>query len=462
MSFNKIVGSLIFIDFTKIINETITNSNTLSFKNNFIEIVLEYDYEYLTTLNETYRKSIIEGQGILSYLLPEISFSLNNYENPLKYNMNSNHININQNFTILNEILYTVTKIEQDENFLFNKKMEIESPIHFQKKNENILPRKGYFKILAGLKLYLDGLYFNKYTRVYKKAPEILAEVSGIIQPLIILFSFLIEYFTRFNLDNFFIDNFLNYLTKDNNKEDKIIWKYQNFKDFKNQFKNVSQTDNAKIESTSINKIACQNSNRNRNEKSFNFEFVRMNNIEELSENREIQDLSNRILICENKKILNKKNFLNEINIELVDKFKIENNKRNDKIIDENYKHIPNKVDLNNNNQKNEMQNDSFNFIEKKKNNFPNISFIEYYFPCLISKKNKDFNHRIKLLKIFKYFSKQILQKLDFFYYLKLVRGMELYKNITLRKKFEKKKLQFLLKSLYFVRDCDLEYIAQK
>jgi len=461
MSFNKIIDGVMDIDFTNIINETITNSNSLSLKRNFIEILLEYDYDYLTTLNETYRQSILEGKEKLSYFLPEISFSLNNYEKPLEYNVNVNHIIINQNYTFLSEFLYTVTKIDQDENFIFNRKLEIDTSIHIQNKIGNILPRKGYFNKLAGIQLSLDGFYFNKYTRVYKKAPEILAEVSGVIQPLIILFSFLIEYFTKFDLDNFFIDNFLCYFTKDNNNEDKIIWKYKSFKDFKNLFKNISQNDNAKIESSAINRIDCQNSNRNKNEKSFNCEFFRMNNIEELSENREIQDLSNRILIFEKKKILNKKNFLNEINIELIDKFNKENNK-NYKIIDEKYQHNTVELDLKKNIQKNEMINYSLNFTGKKKNNFPNISFIEYYFPFLISKKNKDFNRRNILLKTFKYFSKQILQKLDLCYYLKLVRVMELFKNISLRKKFEKQHLQFLLESLYFVRDCDLEYIAQK
>jgi len=65
-------------------------------------------------------------------------------------------------------------------------------------------------------------------------------------------------------------------------------------------------------------------------------------------------------------------------------------------------------------------------------------------------------------LKILKHFSKEILQKLDLFYYLKLVRTIELLKNTYLRKCVEKEKLKFLLKSLYFVRDCDIEFIVRE
>jgi len=64
--------------------------------------------------------------------------------------------------------------------------------------------------------------------------------------------------------------------------------------------------------------------------------------------------------------------------------------------------------------------------------------------------------------KTLKFFSKEILVKLDFFYYLKLVRTVEVLKNSFLRKKADKEELQFLLKNLYFIRDCDIENIIQE
>jgi len=61
------------------------------------------------------------------------------------------------------------------------------------------------------------------------------------MQPLMISLSFIIQYFTKYNLDNLLIKNFLRYFTKDENKNDKIIWKFQNYKDFKNMFKNLNK-----------------------------------------------------------------------------------------------------------------------------------------------------------------------------------------------------------------------------
>jgi len=75
---------------------------------------------------------------------------------------------------------------------------------------------------------------------------------------------------------------------------------------------------------------------------------------------------------------------------------------------------------------------------------------------------DKNYNLRINNQKILLYFSSEILQKLDLFYYLKLVRTMELLKNTFLRSKVEKQSLQFLIKSLYFLRDCDMESIIQE
>jgi len=67
-----------------------------------------------------------------------------------------------------------------------------------------------------------------------------LAQVLGIMQPLMLLFSIFIQYFTKYNLDNFLIKNFLCYFTYDQNKYDKIIWRYQSYKEFKDIFKNIT------------------------------------------------------------------------------------------------------------------------------------------------------------------------------------------------------------------------------
>lgn len=123
-------------------------------------------------------------------------------------------------------------------------------------------------------------------------------------------------------------------------------------------------------------------------------------------------------------------------------------------------KDLPN---LNNDFNKKNQTDKTFDFIyfSKKINKFPYIGFFDYYFPCLIPRKDKNYKNRLILPKILKFFSKEILQKFDLLYYLKLVRTIELLKNTSLRKKVKKENLQFLLKSLYFLRDCDFEHIIR-
>jgi len=143
----------------------------------------------------------------------------------------------------MNSYKYSETKLEQDKNFFFDDKNEIESKIHLANQKENKFQRKDNSFCLIYLRFDLDGLYYNQYTRVYKKLPEILAEVSGIMEPLKIVFSFLIEYFTKYNLDNFLIYNFLCYFIYEKNKDNKMIWKDKNYKNFKNIFKNITNTE---------------------------------------------------------------------------------------------------------------------------------------------------------------------------------------------------------------------------
>jgi len=105
---------------------------------------------------------------------------------------------------------------------------------------------------------------------------------------------------------------------------------------------------------------------------------------------------------------------------------------------------------------------DLFSFSLKNKSKFPYIGFIEYYFPILISKKKKNYNSMLNYTKILKHFSSEILKKLDLFYFLKLVRTTEILKNTLLRKKIKNESMKFLLKSIYFIRDCDIEFIVEQ
>lgn len=452
------------IDFTNILNKNITSvyytSEVLS-KN--IEIFIKYDYDYLATKNETYKQKLLNSIELLYFYVLQLSFSPSNYLNPIDINLEYDFFYINQKTKNENYLKYAETRLEQDDNFIFSSKSEIHSKITLQKKKQDYLPRVDKSDDLVFFELSLDGLYYNKYTRVYKKLPEVLAQVFGIMQPLMIAISFMVQYFSKYNLYNFLLDNFLCYFTKDNNKVDVGIWKYQKYKDFKNLFKNFITDNQDNKQSILVNKHSNINPNDNSNEKLDVSNFLYNNNFDQQTDKRLINDFNNQSLSYEDIKIQNKKDFIKEIDIEMVDK-RIKNKITYDKIADKNPLNIIacKSQEISNKKEKKEKKIESLSISSKIKYTFPYIGFADYYLSFLISKNNHNYKSRKNNSKILKYFSNEILQKLDLFYYLKLVRTMEILKNIYIRKLAQKEDLQFLLKYLYYVRDCDLESILEK
>jgi len=354
----------------------------------------------------------------------------------------------------VNIFKYAETKLEQDKNFFFEDKFEIKSEIHLANLKEYNFQRFDNSKELIYFRFELDGLYYNKYSLVYKKLPEVLAQLIGIMQPLMIVFSFVIEYFTRYNLDNFLIENFLCYFTTEQNKDDKIIWKNKNYKNFKNTFKNINYSKVA-TNSNKVFKNLSQLDDEIFNDKLYNSvgiskkQKVNFNSINDCNKNNQLfNDVNNKINI----ESINVNDDINKI--------------ITDKNLD--YGTYPLKTIVNssqNFKKKKEKKGkmiDLFSFSLKNKSKFPYIGFIEYYFPILISSKNKNYNLILNHTKIVKHFSNEILKKLDLFYFLKLVRTTEILKNTLLRKKIKKESLKFLLKSIYFIRDCDIEFIVEE
>lgn len=241
-----------------------------------------------------------------------------------------------------------------------------------------------------------------------------LAQIFGIAKPLMIIFKFIIQFFTQYNLDNPLVNNFLCYFTKEQNKDDDLIWKYKNFKDFKNLIKNLKKQKSL-YESKSIHKNSILDLKENINEKINASNFPNNNQIEELSEIRQINNFTNRKYYFEDKTIKSNKDFINEIKIELGDKIKKENYYPRWKMDD--VKSSANIANLNDNfsikKENNAIMTDLLNLTLKIKNKFPYIGFILYYFHFLIPKKNKNYNSNLNHLKIIKYFSQEILQILD-------------------------------------------------
>jgi len=282
--------------------------------------------------------------------------------------------------------------------------------------------------------LRLDGSYYYKYTRVYKKISDILPQVFGIIHPLMHVFSFFVDYITKYNLDNFLVNKFLCYFTKEKNEDNKIVWKCQNFKDFKNMFKNFKLNKNEENNELFNNKINSEiNSNEGIKRSMCESNFTYIDKKEAKLRKKAIQDISNINLSIEESKVKMKNDNIDQMKIEMVNKTIKEYINLNE---NSNRQGNPsgNLANLNNEinqlkNKKENIFNYSFKFSLKEKSDFPYIGFIDYYLPFLLPKKDENYKSRINNSKILKYFSIEILNKMDLIYYLKLVRTLEIMKN---------------------------------
>jgi len=449
------------IDFSNILNQNITNIHFSDYvKQYFIQFTIYYNYGYLASLNETYKQMLLDSEELFIFYLPKLSFSPNNYHQPIDIHMDYNCFLINQKIKFINDLKFVETKLEQDENFFYKKQLQSHSVIHFENQIQEIGLRKEA-ELLARFDMVLDGLYYNKFTREYKKIPDLLAQVMGIGKPLMIVFTYLIEYLTKFNLENLLIKHFLCYFTKDQNNNDSKIWEYKNFKDFKNLFKNLTN-NKQNLESFHINKQSVADNNDNMIENGIKSNFKNNYQIEQISEISHVNELSTRKFFggAEDKIIQSNNNIIKKLNFEL-DKNNQENINPYSNIVP--YKPSDNITNIKNETFKNNKESiiNSLHSTSKRENKFPYIGFIDYYFNFLIPKNNNNYKYKFNHLKILKYFSKEILNKLDLFYYLKLVRTTEILKNTFLRKKANKENLEFLIKSLYFVRDIDIDFVIK-
>jgi len=324
---HKIAKNSYCIDFTKIYNQNMTNIHfSDGVLSNYLEFTVKFNYDYLNILNNTYKNEILSEEYIFNYYFPKLSFSPNNYEDPLSVQLDFSTFYLKNNTKYISELRYSESRLEQEENFLFDSITEMDWEIHISNNYENYRSKHIEDHELAIFQLCLDGLYYNKYRRIYKKVPEILAQVIGIMQPVKVLFSLLVNYFTKLHLDNYLVKNFLCYFTQEQNTDDKIIWKFQNYKEFKNMFKNV--TDNEDIKSKSNFNFSKLDENSNKNHKYLNTEIVCHKNIAKKSDNNKLNNVSTVMNNNKHQILLSNNDFINEINIELfnLENFKSDNN----------------------------------------------------------------------------------------------------------------------------------------
>jgi len=307
--FGKNDRDFLCINFTSLKNQTLTNYFIFSKVGfNILEFTLKYDYNYLATLNESFKNYFLDSTDTITILFPQLYFNPNDDKNPLDVYSDYTSIDISKNRLYSMEYRYAETKLLENQDIILDDPDLKDSVIHLADKTEYVVTREDNINVpLVNIRFFLDGFYYNNYKRIYKKLPEILAQVFGIMEPLIIIFSILTEYFTKYNLDNVLVNNFLCYFTENQSKDDKIIWANQNFKDFKKIFKNVKSKEN--LESNNINNLSIQDEN-NENKKEINC------NSDFLPKKTNFRQTYN---FHERKKSENENDLFNEIHIELVE-----------------------------------------------------------------------------------------------------------------------------------------------
>jgi len=103
------------LDFSNIYNQNLTNKYFSSeVSNNFLTFTVNYNFTYLSTLNETYKQILLKSYETFYFLYPKISFSPNNYEFPLDIHLDFSFFDLNQyNYNQI-DLKYTEIKVEQD------------------------------------------------------------------------------------------------------------------------------------------------------------------------------------------------------------------------------------------------------------------------------------------------------------------------------------------------------------
>jgi len=449
---------MICLNLTNYINKNLTNYfYSTAVQSNIIEFSINFDYDYYNSLDTIKKEEIKSSTEIIGYFWPELSISPNNFSNPLDIRLNYNKFYLNEDRIYRNNLRFIETVLQQDTNYFIDEMAKYDSAIHVANQYANYPTRKNKNDELAKFQFYLDGLYTNKYSRIYKKVPGILAEVSGIMQLLIIIFTRLTAYFSTYKLDYTLVNQFLGFFTNEKNKDDGLVWKYQKYKEFHDIFKNkkIFIKDNYEFEIIKKPNLYANEIN------------VSKNAVEKDKKNEKLFD--ENILEIETKqknRIQTENDLINEVKIEMA---AVDIN--NDNISDNNQNRNNNNSENENNDVlklsksdqrlNNENIADSFNFSEENTNEYPFTGFVSYYFPFLLSKKNKNNIKSLNYTRILHYFSVKLQTHLDFFHYLEYVSSIKLLKNAFYKQGKERLKFKYLSKHLYFMRDCDENQIIK-
>jgi len=475
---NLIANNFYCLNLTNVINKNITNFtfNDNNISKSFIYFTIEFDDDYLNSLNETFKKSFLEEVRYFHYVWPESTFSPNNYNNALKTQINFNNMQISHDIKYSNVLKFTETKLEQDENLFFENIQKVNSILHISNQFQYYTPRRSQLEPLVEFYVFLDGLTYNRYLRIYKKLPQILAEVLGIMEYLMLAFSFIVKFLTNYNFDYYLVNNFLWYFSKEKNKDNSLIWKYENYQDLKNIFKHKFFSNIENKDSNVIKNVSKLNEN-DLIEKNISDSVSINRKKEDISENQpinsnEVIDYTKKNPISINKKINNSISGINYDNMELGN-FNNQNKSINDRKKDLYKKDIEqgefsNSISCIKNNylikvkEFNENMFESFKNKTAYKTDFPNTGFIQYYFSFIIPKNIKNYYLWMNYNKALKHFSQKIFEKLDISYYLKIVKTHKILKNRIFTMNKEKEVNKFLSKSLYFIRDIDIETLVKE
>jgi len=137
-------------DYSKILDESLTSlyfANDIQSK--YFQLLIEYDYNYFALLNETSKQTVLNTGELVTIFFPVLTFSSNNYSNPLEIKLDYNIFYLNYNTTFINRLRYAETKLKQDENFIFDSKKEIDSKVHIANQIQDYILRNNNSHKLA-------------------------------------------------------------------------------------------------------------------------------------------------------------------------------------------------------------------------------------------------------------------------------------------------------------------------
>jgi len=438
------------LDLSKIKNKIITNLKDLDISNKFIKLDV---FQRITNIhNISEENPLLKFPKKIDIIFPETYFNPNEFSNPLNtYLFKKVFISNPMENNAIHMFIASTTLVD-DQGFIFSNPFTKTEIVHTSRINNMITNQNDLSPYRLKIDIYADH-YQENYSRKYIKIQDVFAQVFGIMDTFRIMFGLFISFGTAYPLDYYLVDRIVDSSVRNKSVQEK-----------NNIFKKFSIIDSFIFENILTHeKKNSIKINLRKNKDTFNISNINNSRDRKILGNtnlneKDISDIKNEEdnYSKENDdKIFNIKEFMeiemntkknNEISINLIDKNDNVNSKNqisvvsssltesinnpNDDIFESKKKNIK---DLKNNftyKNKNSINKDNF----RPKNSFPKCSIFEYY--CNFFYKRRFINSRYgkSYYDILDYFIEKINEKIDIFYYIRLVKKVKIFEKLIFQK----------------------------